>query len=1786
MTKQVLGYLLSACLLVCPHVSAFQFVHQSRHGALRPSSRSSPPTHADATALHETLSDGPQVSEVQKRVGSQLPVTLRRTFKVTLPTATLPDQHQKDLTKAIPGDCFLLPSEALLSSSLSHETEASSFVAVSVQGGEGQGLVCGVARTETEEGESNVVLFVIARFTSAASSGPFLEVEILEDSSLSDPFEDLQLRAAEKKAAGAFRRLRNAVLSLKAADGLSKEAMKLASMEKEKKGEDEKETGEQEGGDEGAFPAPSSSLALRDSLFSFFLVSSYLEAERGRRGGPEFSGRRVPSSSFGTRLAEDAETSALGGEGVGVEAGSPSDLVATFRSLRKKLFDLSHKQRKEREGEVKEIEQLQSPVSLPSSPPRRREEMLSFALHGAASSLESELSFALRSVSDSEGEHSEDSSAAVLSPPLEERSTVRRLHTAAERLESLARRLNDADRRHREKMVALLVETVNRRPHLCADLVSLVQRDRATFGCGGDEGKREAVSIGGEREEGEGPSTMDALRKYAWRDEDLDKEYAAHRIAKILVQPLAEERVRDASSLFDALVAVSLLREPLMGHLSEQVAGLEDEVLGPLKEPETETEEGETADKRALLAVARRRARRGMGPEGSLFCLEALDHSVDFLLSGGGVNGVGREALEDSLEEQAERQARRSRLVEGGDFLLSIRKLLTPSAESSSSASDSEEAEQIIVEDEGEAFAGEENEEGEERESVGRGEWGSDPSSDEIKKAALQFAYDLVSPLDLSKEMHEGVAAQWTEGIALSQAESKRRLALEMVHREKKQAQSPEEMKEREETRRSSLRELLKRTEVDPEGTAGPEAVLEDARQASVLMLDQVEDDLALLTELAEAFAAAGFERETDPSLLETVENFVLGRTLRTRKGGLETLETLFSHVAEKIGVHLEPALVGASRYLLYRPLPPKKLFASEEEFQRAADLCAQLGLVWLVDPFTSFRPFRVQPSLVNDVETLPPRLAIDLFLHQVKDVAEETPIDYTFLGDMYGLMAVNWETEKAQRREEEETRMRESMDDDAGEEEEEDEDSEDENEDEEEEDGMEGGGRGWRSNCRGRRRGERGVVSEREAETDFMQEESPPRAMERMPVPYEQLTERIEYLRLRRVQILCIQGRYTEALYGLRPIARPEWIEREWIKEHYEFIMHARHRDRSARVELARQGGASAASVYRKLFGPLFRQPPSAISGSKARKPRSPMRPSRLSGYVPFYVVRSLLRQGEREKLLRLQAMLQAQRRWKEQERKLKEEEKETNGEESRREKEEKSSEKPPTSTAEETAEDAETRPVSVEEPDADAESSSAESEEKGEAGQEQKPAEEDAGLLLTIEQAKRVATKLHSALSPSPPSEVKEQKTEEETEEAKKEEEMKEMKKEDGDNYSSDSSDKANVDFPARAISYFNTLRQPPSPLGGFSRPPSLAALAPHPRRITPRSLTPDAAPVPFSAIRRALEFDTTSGLNAKERVAERMELFDLGPHLPLPSAASYTQSDALSEASQLLFPSRDGEKETGETAVDGDVVEPNKRARRRNIQPSEDAPPVYGPRSRAAKMKANQGFVAPESAPKYRVGQMFVHRNFKYRGLIAGWDTRCEQTLKWMEDRQVFDLERGGQQPFYTVLVHGDDYADNKFFYVAEDNIQVMSPEEASREIFSQPGGRFPHADLGLFFSSFNEKTGQYVPKKALQHWYPDDLLEVPEEVTQKKSEMEMAEETEGEEERPIALRPVSVKSPLWNIQQAAGKRGKGVRTLRSRRSVEAAGRASAGDVHHRGDRPPSSSSPSSAAGAAEN
>ncbi|GJP53475.1 hypothetical protein CLOM_g12639 [Closterium sp. NIES-68] len=119
------------------------------------------------------------------------------------------------------------------------------------------------------------------------------------------------------------------------------------------------------------------------------------------------------------------------------------------------------------------------------------------------------------------------------------------------------------------------------------------------------------------------------------------------------------------------------------------------------------------------------------------------------------------------------------------------------------------------------------------------------------------------------------------------------------------------------------------------------------------------------------------------------------------------------------------------------------------------------------------------------------------------------------------------------------------------------------------------------------------------------------------------------------------------------------------------------------------------------------------------------------------------------------------------------------------------------------------------------------------------------------------------------------------------------------------------------------------------------------------------------------------------------------------------------------------------------------------------------------------------------KFRLGQKITHKEFGYRGIVAGMDPMCCETEEWMSGAQISRLSRGPNQPFYQILLDLGNGARFPVAYVAEDLLDI--PVEPDKE-------QMIHPYLYLLFYGADSR-GDFIPCKPLRDKYNAPRYEVP-------------------------------------------------------------------------------------------
>jgi len=118
------------------------------------------------------------------------------------------------------------------------------------------------------------------------------------------------------------------------------------------------------------------------------------------------------------------------------------------------------------------------------------------------------------------------------------------------------------------------------------------------------------------------------------------------------------------------------------------------------------------------------------------------------------------------------------------------------------------------------------------------------------------------------------------------------------------------------------------------------------------------------------------------------------------------------------------------------------------------------------------------------------------------------------------------------------------------------------------------------------------------------------------------------------------------------------------------------------------------------------------------------------------------------------------------------------------------------------------------------------------------------------------------------------------------------------------------------------------------------------------------------------------------------------------------------------------------------------------------------------------------------RYRVGQIFRHRRFRYLAAITGWDPKCRASDQWIRQMNVDSLDGGRKQCFYHVVVD-----DGSTRYVAEQNV-VLEYSNSNGGYIDAPVPVPPGLAkiAGRWFKRWDKNRGRFVSN--VEEQYPDD------------------------------------------------------------------------------------------------
>jgi len=118
------------------------------------------------------------------------------------------------------------------------------------------------------------------------------------------------------------------------------------------------------------------------------------------------------------------------------------------------------------------------------------------------------------------------------------------------------------------------------------------------------------------------------------------------------------------------------------------------------------------------------------------------------------------------------------------------------------------------------------------------------------------------------------------------------------------------------------------------------------------------------------------------------------------------------------------------------------------------------------------------------------------------------------------------------------------------------------------------------------------------------------------------------------------------------------------------------------------------------------------------------------------------------------------------------------------------------------------------------------------------------------------------------------------------------------------------------------------------------------------------------------------------------------------------------------------------------------------------------------------------------RFRVGQIFRHRRFRYLAAITGWDPKCKASDQWMRQMNVDALEGGRTQCFYHVVVE-----DGSTRYVADENV-VLEYSNSNGGYVDAPVPVPPGLEklAGRWFKRWDQNRGRFISN--VEEQYPDD------------------------------------------------------------------------------------------------
>jgi len=119
--------------------------------------------------------------------------------------------------------------------------------------------------------------------------------------------------------------------------------------------------------------------------------------------------------------------------------------------------------------------------------------------------------------------------------------------------------------------------------------------------------------------------------------------------------------------------------------------------------------------------------------------------------------------------------------------------------------------------------------------------------------------------------------------------------------------------------------------------------------------------------------------------------------------------------------------------------------------------------------------------------------------------------------------------------------------------------------------------------------------------------------------------------------------------------------------------------------------------------------------------------------------------------------------------------------------------------------------------------------------------------------------------------------------------------------------------------------------------------------------------------------------------------------------------------------------------------------------------------------------KGYQAEDNTPEFRIGDIIIHRKYRYRGVIVHIDLSFQGDENWYLSNHT---QPSKEQPWYFLLVDGNQQVT----YVAEENLY-----------HENSGNLVVHPMLNLFFSNYDAKLKKYIRNDV--PWNPGAPPDVP-------------------------------------------------------------------------------------------